>query len=324
MIHLAVTIEDIRSARDTLRGFAHRTPILTSRAADHRTGSRLFFKCENLQRTGAFKFRGAYNAVVRAVAGTSARGVATYSSGNHAQAIALSAQLVGIPAVIAMPKDAPASKRLATQGYGAQIVLYDRYRENREQIAQALASQRGFVLIPPYDHPDVIAGQGTVGMETLEEIEDLDLLVVPLGGGGLLAGCAIAAKAVNPDCRLIGVEPESGNDGQLSLRAGKIVHIDTPKTIADGAQTQHLGEHTFPILRQLVDDIVTVSDDRLIDAMRFISDTMTMVLEPTGCLAAAAVFDGHLGAEGKSIGIVLSGGNIDSTRFASLVGRTAR
>ena len=318
---LSVGIEDVRNARDTLAGLAVRTPIVTSHAADERVGSTVFFKCENLQRTGAFKFRGAYNALCHALASTSSRGVVTFSSGNHAQAIALSAQLLGIQAVIVMPQDAPASKVSATQGYGAEIVRYDRYRESREQLARALASERGFVLIPPYDHPDVIAGQGTVAMEILEQIKDLDQLVVPLGGGGLLGGCAIAAKAANPDCRLVGVEPESGNDGQQSLRAGRIVHIDTPRTIADGAQTQHLGEHTFPILQQLVDRIVTVSDDQLIDTMRFCADSMSMVVEPTGCLAAAAVLNGLVEVKGESVGIVLSGGNIDSARFAQLVGR---
>jgi threo-3-hydroxy-L-aspartate ammonia-lyase len=318
---LSVGIDDVRNARDTLAGLAVRTPIVTSHAADERVGSTVFFKCENLQRTGAFKFRGAYNALSQALASTSSRGVVTFSSGNHAQAIALSAQLLGIQAVIVMPQDAPASKVSATQGYGAEIVRYDRYRESREQLARAVASERGFVLIPPYDHPDVIAGQGTVAMEILEQIKDLDQLVVPLGGGGLLGGCAIAAKAANPACRLVGVEPESGNDGQQSLRAGRIVHIDTPRTIADGAQTQHLGEHTFPILQQLVDRIVTVSDDQLIDTMRFCADSMSMVVEPTGCLAAAAVLNGLVEVKGESVGIVLSGGNIDSARFAQLVGR---
>jgi threonine dehydratase len=316
----SVGIEDIRDARDRLTGLAHRTPIVTSRAADERAGSNVFFKCENLQRTGAFKFRGAYNALRKAQASTSLAGVVTFSSGNHAQAIALSAQLLGIPAVIVMPQDAPAGKVSATQGYGAEIVRYDRYREDREQLARTLASKRGFVLIPPYDHPGVIAGQGTVAMEMLEEMNDLDLLVVPLGGGGLLAGCAIAAKAANPDCRLVGVEPESGNDGQQSLRAGSIVHIETPRTIADGAQTQHLGEHTFPILQRLVDDIVTVTDGQLIDTMRFCADSMSMVVEPTGCLAAAAVLNGRVEVKDQSVGIVLSGGNIDTARFAQLVG----
>jgi threo-3-hydroxy-L-aspartate ammonia-lyase len=320
---LSVAIEDIRNARDTLAGLAHFTPIVTSPAADQRAGARLFFKCENLQRTGAFKFRGAYNALSKALASTARRGVVTFSSGNHAQAIALSAQLLGVPALIVMPEDAPASKVSATQGYGAEIVWYDRYRKDREQLAKALASERGFVMIPPYDHPDVIAGQGTVAMEMFDQRTGLDLLVVPLGGGGLLAGCAIAAKAINPECRLVGVEPEAGNDGQQSLRANRIVHIDTPRTIADGAQTQHLGEHTFPILRQLVDDIVTVSDDQLIDAMRFCRDTMDMVVEPTGCLAAAAVLSGRLDLEGRSVGIVVSGGNIDSARFAQLAGPKA-
>jgi len=322
MAPLPVGIEDIRGARDTLKGFAHRTPIATSAAADARAGTKVFFKCENLQRTGAFKFRGAYNALHKALAVNSSRGVVTFSSGNHAQAIALSARLLGIPAVVVMPQDAPAGKVSATQQYGAQIVRYDRYREDRERLAGAIASERGFELIPPYDHPGVIAGQGTVAMEMLDEVSELVLLVVPLGGGGLLAGCAIAAKAANPACRLIGVEPESGNDGQQSLRAGRIVHIETPRTIADGAQTQHLGELTFPILRQLVDEIVTVSDDQLIDAMRFCADAMAMVVEPTGCLAAAAVLNRLVQVKDGPVGVVLSGGNIDPDRFADLVGRT--
>ena len=318
---LPVGIEDVRAAAARLAGLADRTPVATSAEADRRTGASVLFKCENRQRTGAFKFRGAYNALSRAVEGGAGRGVVTFSSGNHAQAIALSARLLGVSAVVVMPQDAPAGKVAATQGYGAEIVRYDRYRQDREQLARDLASQRSFALIPPYDHPDVIAGQGTVVLEMLEQTGELGLLVVPLGGGGLLAGCAIAAKALNPDCRVIGVEPQTGNDGQQSLRAGRIVHIDTPRTIADGAQTQHLGVHTFAVLRRLVDEVVTVTDEELIETMRFFADAMSMVVEPTGCLAAAAVLARRVeGLRGK-VGVVLSGGNVDSDRYARLTAR---
>jgi threonine dehydratase len=311
-------IEDVRGAAARLAGLASRTPVAASPEADRRAGASVLFKCENRQRTGSFKFRGAYNALSRAVEGGAVQGVVTYSSGNHAQAVALSAQLLGVAAVVVMPQDAPAGKVAATRGHGAEIVRYDRYRHDREQLARDLAQERGFVLIPPYDHPDVIAGQGTVALEMLEQAGGLDALVVPLGGGGLLAGCAIAAKALSPACRVIGVEPQAGNDGQRSLRTGRIVHIETPRTIADGAQTQHLGVHTFAVLRQLVDDVLTVSDEQLVGMMRFFAGAMSMTVEPTGCLAAAAVLDGGLGRSGGRIGVVLSGGNVDSDRFERL------
>lgn len=295
---------------------------MTSTTADGMTGGELFFKCENFQRVGAFKFRGAYNAIDHFSREQRDAGVIAYSSGNHAQGIALAARLLGTKAIIVMPSDAPGIKIDATQGYGAEVLLYDRLTENREAIGQRLAKERGLTLIPPYDHPHVIAGQGTAVLELLQQVGKVDMLLVPLGGGGLLSGCAIAMKALNPACVVIGVEPEAGNDAQQSFRSGKIVHIDTPNTIADGAQTQHLGQHTFPIIRDLVDDIVTVSDAQLVEAMRFFASRMKMIVEPTGCLAAAGVFEKSLDVSGKKVGVVISGGNVDLSRFAALVAGT--
>jgi threonine dehydratase len=282
-------------------------------------GAELFFKCENLQRMGAFKFRGAYNAIARFSDEQKKAGVLTYSSGNHAQAIALSARLMGIKAAIIMPHDAPELKVRATKGYGGEVIVYDRYKENREEIGARLAQERGMTLIPPYDHPDVICGQGTAAKELIEETGPLDLLLVPLGGGGLLAGCALAAATLSPSCKVIGVEPEAGNDGQQSLRRGEIVDIAVPQTIADGAQTTHLGQHNFAVIRRLVDDIVTVSDEQLKATMRFFAERMKMVVEPTGCLAAAAALHGATPVAGKRVGILISGGNVDLARFAQLV-----
>jgi len=316
---LAISYDDIVAAHRRLVGVAHRTPALTSATANAMTGARVAFKAENLQRMGAFKFRGAYNALSRFTADKRARGVVAFSSGNHAQAIALAGKLLGIRAVIVMPSDAPRVKLAATRGYGGEVVLYDRYTERREDIGQRLADEQGLTLVPPYDHPDVMAGQGTAAKELFEEVGTLDVLVVPLGGGGLLSGCAVAAAALSPGCRVIGVEPAAGNDGQRSLRSGEIVHIETPKTIADGAQTQHLGQHTFPVIRELVDDILTVSDDELVETMRFFASRMKQVVEPTGCLAAAAVLQGKLEVAGKRVGVLISGGNIDLARFAELV-----
>jgi threo-3-hydroxy-L-aspartate ammonia-lyase len=316
---LAVSIADLRAAQQLLSGVAQPTPILRSEAADARAGAQLYFKCESLQRTGSFKFRGAYNAISRAIKRSSLPGVAAFSSGNHAQAVAYAARLLGCSATIVMPHDAPASKRAATERYGAEVIGYDRYREDRELIARELARTRGLALIPPFDHPDVIAGQGTVGLELFQEIPDLDVLVTPLGGGGLLSGCGLAAKAMNSRCRVFGVEPEAGNDVQQSLRAGAIIRIETPKTIADGAQTLCPGNYTFPILQSLVSDVLTVSDAQLIETMRFFLESMKLVVEPTGCLAAAAVLNGLVPARGQKIGIVLSGGNVDSERLQSLL-----
>ncbi len=316
---LAISFDDIERAQKRIAGVARRTPVLTSTTANEMVGARLFFKCENFQRMGAFKFRGAFNAVSQLTPEQHANGVVAFSSGNHAQAIALSARLLGVKAVIVMPTDAPAVKMAATRGYGGEVILYDRYTEDREAIGRRLAEERGLTLIPPYDHPHVMAGQGTAAQELIEDAGPLDLLVAPLGGGGLLSGCATAAKAMMPACSVIGVEPAAGNDGQRSLRSGGIVHIDTPDTIADGAQTQHLGTFTFPVLQRCVDDILTVSDAELVEAMRFFAGRMKIVVEPTGCLGAAAVFSRQLDLRGKRVGIVLSGGNVDLLRFAALI-----
>ena len=319
MDKLPISFDDVARAHERIAKAAHRTPVLTSSTADSLTGAKLFFKCENFQRMGAFKFRGGYNALAQFTPEQRAKGVVTFSSGNHAQAIALSAKLLGMKAVIIMPQDAPAAKIAATKGYGAEIVLYDRYTEDRDSIGKKLSESRGLTLIPPYDHPHVMAGQGTAAKELIEESGPLDALLVPLGGGGLLAGCAVAAKALSPDCVVYGVEPEAGNDGQQSFRSGSIVHIETPKTIADGAQTQHLGNYTFPVIRQTVADIFTATDAELVDAMRFFAERMKMVVEPTGCLAAAAVFGKRFDPRGKRVGVVLSGGNVDLANYGKLL-----
>ncbi len=310
---------DIEAAAERIRGVAHRTPVLTSRTADQMAGAQLFFKCENYQRMGAFKFRGAYNAIARFTEAQRQAGVLTYSSGNHAQAIALSASLTGIRSAIIMPHDAPALKILATKGYGGEVILYDRYKEDREEIGRRLAQERGMTLIPPYDHPDVIAGQGTAAKELFDETGQLDVLLVCLGGGGLLAGCAIAAAALSPSCKVIGVEPEAGNDGQQSLRSGQIVTIAVPDTIADGAKTTHLGEHNFKVIQRHVDSIITVSDSQLVATMKFFAERMKMVVEPTGCLAAAAALHGVLPLQGKRVGVLISGGNVDLATFARMI-----
>jgi threonine dehydratase len=313
------TYADIVAASERIKGHAHRTPVLTSRTANEELGAQLFFKAENMQRMGAFKFRGAYNALSRFTPEQKRAGVVAFSSGNHAQAIALSAKLMGIPATIVMPLDAPASKIAATRGYGATVVTYDRYNEDREQIGHDLAQKHGYTLIPPYDHADVIAGQGTAAKELFEEVGELDALFVCLGGGGLLGGSSLAARALSPQCKVYGVEPEAGNDGQQSFRSGSIVHIDTPKTIADGAQTQHLGNITFPLIQQNVDDILTASDAQLVDAMRFFASRMKIVVEPTGGLGFAAARAMKDQLRGKRIGIIISGGNIDIDRLATLL-----
>ena len=311
---------DVEQAAARIRGVAHRTPVLTSRTADSLARAQLFFKCENLQRSGAFKFRGAYNALSRFSDAQRGAGVLTYSSGNHAQAIALSASLLGMKAAIIMPHDAPALKVAATKGYGAEVIVYDRYKENREEIGRRLGQERGMTLIPPYDHPDVICGQGTAVMELIDDVGQLDVLLVCLGGGGLLAGSALAASALSPDCRIIGVEPEAGNDGQQSLRSGAVVKIAVPDTIADGAMTTYLGEHNFEVIKREVDDIVTVSDAQLVATMKFFAERMKIIVEPTGCLAAAAAMHGVVPVEGKKVGILISGGNVDLARFAQFVG----
>jgi threonine dehydratase len=311
--------DDIQGAAARLATYAHHTPVLRSRLINERLGAEVVFKCENFQRMGAFKFRGAFNALSQFTPEQRRAGVVAYSSGNHAQAVALSARLLDIPATIVMPHDAPASKVAATRSYGGQVVTYDRYTEDREEIGRALAAEHGFTLIPPYDHPHVIAGQGTAAKELFDEVGDLDALFVPLGGGGLLSGTALSARALSPDCRLYGVEPEAGNDGQQSLRQGAIVHIDTPKTIADGAQTQHLGTHTFDIIRRDVTDILSATDAELVETMRIFATVMKIVVEPTGCLGFAAVRNLPTQLRGQRVGVIISGGNIDLDRFASLL-----
>jgi threonine dehydratase len=315
----APTYADVVAAAARIDGHVHRTPVMTSRILDEELGAQVFFKCENLQRMGAFKLRGAFNALSQFTPAQRAAGVVAFSSGNHAQGIALSAKLLGIPATIVMPQDAPASKVAATRGYGGQVVLYDRYREDREQICRDLAEQRGMTLIPPYDHADVLAGQGTAAKELFEEVGALDAFFVPLGGGGLLSGCALATRALSPACKLYGVEPEAGNDGQQSFRSGAIVHIATPRTIADGAQTQHLGTITFPIIRRDVDDVLTATDAELVECMRFMASRMKLVVEPTGCLGLAAARRMKAQLAGKRVGVLVSGGNVDLERFCSLL-----
>ncbi|CAM3468202.1 threo-3-hydroxy-L-aspartate ammonia-lyase [Bordetella sputigena] len=314
------TYADVAAASERLSGAAHRTPVLTSTTADARAGARIYFKCENYQRMGAFKFRGGYNAIARLTPEQRRAGVVTFSSGNHAQAIALAARLQGVSATIIMPLDAPAAKRAATEGYGGKVVTYDRYKEDREAVAKRLQAETGATLIPPYDHFDVIAGQGTAAKELFEEVGELDYLFVCLGGGGLLSGSLLSAAALSPSCKVYGVEPEAGNDGQQSLRAGHVIPIPTPKSIADGALTTHLGELTFPIIRQHVTDIVTVSDAQLIDAMKFFAERMKMVVEPTGCLGAAAVLNQIVPTRDARVGVIISGGNVDLKAYAGFLG----
>jgi threonine dehydratase len=321
---LAISFDDVAAAAVRLAGVTHRTPVLTSRTADERTGARLFFKCENLQRMGAFKFRGAYNALSRFTPEQRQRGVLAFSSGNHAQAIALAARLLRMPSVIVMPNDAPAAKLAATRAYqhgqpGSEVVLYDRYTEDRATLGARLASERGMTLIPPYDHPDVMAGQGTAALELIEETGPLDALLVCLGGGGLLSGCAVAATHLSPGIAVWGVEPEAGNDTQQSLARGEIVSIAVPQTIADGAQTQASGQLTFPVIQALAKGVLTVSDAQLVATMRFFAERMKLVVEPTGCLAAAALLEGAIDLRGQRVGVIVSGGNVDLARYASLL-----
>lgn len=320
--HLTLpNFDDVRAAAQRLDGVAHRTPVLRSRALNEEFGAELFFKCENLQRVGAFKFRGGYNAIAKLDAERRRAGVLTYSAGNHGQAVALAARLFGIPSTVVMPHDSPQVKVDATRGYGAKIVLYDRYTEDRVAISEDLAQRDGATIIPPYDHPDVIAGQGTAAMELFEDIGPLDALFAPLGGGGLLAGSALATRALSPDCRLFGVEPLAGNDGQQSFRAGHIVAIDAPKTIADGAQTKFLGQHNFALIQRHVDDILTATDPQLVDCMRFFASRMKLLVEPTGCLGLAAAREMQSALQGRRIGILISGGNVDLQQLGALLTR---
>ncbi|MFH8238022.1 threo-3-hydroxy-L-aspartate ammonia-lyase [Streptomyces sp. NPDC018321] len=316
-----VTFADVRDAAARLDGIAHRTPVLTSRTLDALVGAEVFVKCENFQRVGAFKFRGAYNAASRLSAGQLAKGIAAYSSGNHAQAVALAARELGTTAVILMPEDAPRAKREATAGYGAEIVTYDRYTQDRTALGEALAEERGLALVPPYDHPHVIAGQGTAALELLEETGALDALAVPVGGGGLVAGSATAAKALHPGIRVVGVEPEAGDDTKRSLDSGERVTVPVPRTIADGQALPTPGEITFSVNRRLLDAIALVSDDEIVAAMRFAFERLKIVLEPSGATALAALMAGRLEPRPRRIGVIASGGNVDAGRFAELVGR---
>ena len=314
-----VTYDDVAAAAARLEGVAHRTPVATSRLFDELTGAQAFFKCENLQRMGAFKFRGAYNALSQLDADERRRGVVAFSSGNHAQAVALAGQLLGIPRVIVMPADAPAVKVAGTRAYGAEVVFYDRAAgQSREDVAATIARERGSVLVPPFDHAHVIAGQGTAAKELIEDIGALDDLYVPTGGAGLLSGSAIAATHLSPGIRVIGVEPAGGDDAARSFRTRTLQRVEDPQTIADGARTQSLGSLTFPLVLRHVSDIITVTDGEIVQAMRFLWERMKLVVEPTGALATAAVMKGAIDVRGKRVGIILSGGNVDLKAIAAL------
>jgi threonine dehydratase len=307
---------DVESAARQIAGAAHRTPVATSRTVKARTSADVFFKCENLQRAGAFKFRGAYNALARLSPDERRRGVIAFSSGNHAQAIALAGQILDIPRIIVMPADAPAVKRLATEGYGGQVVLYDREREDREAIGRRLAAERGFTLVPPYDHPHIIAGQGTAASELFEDVGPLDLLFVPCGGGGLLSGSALAANALSPGCRVVGVEPAAADDATRSFRTKQLQTVSKPQTVADGARTASLGTLTFPLVLQHVSDMTTVEDVPLLRTMFYLWERLKLVVEPTGALGAAAALEGSVPVAGKRVGVILSGGNVDFSQIA--------
>jgi threonine dehydratase len=319
----AVTPDDIAAAAQRLEGVARRTPVMTSRQFDERTGASVFFKCENLQRMGAFKFRGAYNALSRLDAASRARGVVAFSSGNHAQAVALAGRLLGIPAVIVMPRDAPPVKLAATRGYGAEVVTYDRATQDREALARELATQRGLAVVPPYNHVDVIAGQGTAARELLADTGPLDALLVPCGGGGLLSGSAIAATHACPAIAVIGVEPLAGDDVKRSFESGVLQSVADPDTIADGARTSSAGSITFPLILRHVRGMLAVDDDALVRTMLWIWERMKIVVEPTGALAATALLEGAVDLRGRRVGVILSGGNADLAALAPLIARHA-
>ena len=313
------TFEDVVLASRRISGFAHRTPVMHSRYLNQTLDAEVFFKCENLQRMGAFKFRGAFNALSKLTDAQRRAGVIAYSSGNHAQAVALSAQILQTSATILMPHDASAAKLDATRGYGATVIGYDRYQEDAMAMAEAITKQDNKTFIPPFDHPDVLSGQGTSALELFEDVGDLDALFVCLGGGGLLSGCALAARALSPQCRVYGVEPLAGNDVAQSFAKGERVRIATPQTIADGAQTPMVGEITFAIIQKNVDAIFTVTDEQLIDSMRFYAERMKLVVEPTGCLSLAAALQMSPQLRGKKVGVIISGGNVDAQRYAQLL-----
>ncbi len=317
---MSITFASVQNAAQRLEGIANRTPIVTSRTLDERSGARVFSKCENLQRGGAFKFRGAYNTISQLSDAQRTRGVVSFSSGNHAQGVALAARLLDVPAVIVMPRDAPEVKLDATRGYGAEVVLYDRAEQKREEIARRLGEERGLALVPPFDHPHIIAGQGTAALELLADAPDLDLLLVPIGGGGLIAGCSIAAHGLKPDLRVIGIEPDTANDSFLSLQKGERVSTPQSHSIADGLLPTAPGEITFPIMQQHVESIALVSDDEIAEAVRFLLLRMKIVVEPSGAAPVAALLSSRLpSASGKRIGVILSGGNVDPARLAELL-----
>jgi threonine dehydratase len=318
---MEVTYADVAAAHERIKPFAKRTPVLTSSTIDALTGAKVHFKCENFQRMGAFKFRGAYNALSQLSPEQKRKGVVAFSSGNHAQAVALSGKLLGVPATIVMPTDAPKVKLEATRGYGAQVVLYDAGNEDRQKIAERLAAERGLSLIPPFDHPHIAAGQGTTAKELIEQTGPLDILLVPCGGGGLLSGCAVAAKQLSPRCRVIGVEPAAGDDGARSFRSKTLQTIKLPDTIADGARTTSLGKITFPLILNYVDDFLTVTDEELLKTMFFLWERMKMLVEPTGALAACALLEKKLDAKGQKVGVVISGGNVDLAWAAKKLAR---
>jgi threo-3-hydroxy-L-aspartate ammonia-lyase len=320
---MSIELEDVERAAHRLAGVAHRTPVVTSRTLDERAGARVHLKAECFQRGGAFKFRGAFNQISSLDEDALRRGVIAYSSGNHAQAVAIAAALLGSRATIVMPEDAPTAKLDATRGYGAEVVPYDRWTESREEIGARLADERGLELVKPYDDPRVMAGQGTVALELLQEAPELDVLVAPVSGGGLLAGCATAAKALRPGIHVVGVEPENGDDTRRSLGAGERIRIDVPVTIADGLQATEPGELTFDVNRRLVDEIVTVTDDEIVDAMVFLFDRLKLVAEPSGAVGVAALLHGKFDARDRSAGVVLSGGNVGAARFAELLATRA-
>ncbi len=316
---MEVTFDDVAAAHERIGPVARRTPVLTSATIDALTGAKVHFKCENLQRMGAFKFRGAYNALSQLSHAQKKKGVVAFSSGNHAQAVALSGKLLGIAATIVMPIDAPKVKLEATRGYGAEVVSYDASNEDRQKIAEKLAAERGLTVIPPFDHPHILAGQGTAAKELIEDTGPLDILMVPCGGGGLLSGCALAAKHLSPGCRVIGVEPAEGDDGLRSFRSGRIESIKLPNTIADGARTTALGKLTFALIRANVDGFLTVTDEELLKSMFFLWERLKIVVEPTGTLAACALLEKKLDAKGKRVGVILSGGNVDVKAMAAMI-----
>jgi threo-3-hydroxy-L-aspartate ammonia-lyase len=305
------SFDDVRSAAQQIAGFVHRTPVVTSRSVDERVGARVFFKCENLQRAGAFKIRGAYNALSRLTGDERRRGVLAFSSGNHAQAVALAGRMLDIPRIIVMPADAPAVKRAATEAYGASVVPYDRLKEDREAIGQRIASERGLTIVPPFNHPHIVAGAGTAALELIEEVGALDLLLVPCGGGGLLAGSALTARALAPGCRIVGVEPAAGDDATRSFRTRQLQRVDNPQTVADGARTPSLGSVTFPLVLAHVSDMTVVDDATLLRTMFYVWERLKLVVEPTGALAAAALLETDVARGAERIGVILSGGNVD-------------